>query len=257
MNKLPISAAIITYNEEKYLDRCLSSIVDLCDQIVIVDSFSTDKTLDIARRYTDKIYQNEFKDFASQRNLAISKCTNDWVLKIDGDEEFPEDLCDTIRRVVWDNYPEGDKVYEVQQKIMYMDKQLKHCGTAKHWVKILWNNRARMEYNRSVHERIPEEGWDVYRLKAKAIHNTYQSISQTVDKVNKYSTLRARDIAKRKKNIRLIHLIFRPTYRFIRDYIIRGGFLDGRAGYALQRFTCLEIFWRYLKAWRIQRGEEI
>lgn len=257
--KTPVSACVITYNEELHIDKCLSSIVNIFKEIIVVDSYSTDRTIEIAKKYTNKIYQREFDNFANQRNFALSKATQKYIFKIDADEYLNEHMQHCFWHIVQYDYPrDTNRIYKVKQDIIWMDKKLKHTQAAKHWVNVLWNNREAMEYNRSVHERIPEEGWETVKITAgKVTHNTYQGMNKLMYKIDQYSTLRAYDIAERKKKIKLVHLLWRPTYRFIRDYIIRGGFLDGIAGYIMAKRTCLEIYLRYVKAWRIQNGEEI
>ncbi|WP_372645822.1 glycosyltransferase family 2 protein [Ancylomarina sp.] len=252
--KLPISATIICYNEESNIEETLKSL-DFVDEIIIVDSYSTDKTIEVVSKYTSKIFYKKFEDFSSQRNFALSKVSNNWVMRIDADEVLPEKLIKRLYDIVNKDDCSHKKVYKVARKVNFMGRLIKHSHWGDKPCHFLFNFNN-FKYKNAVHELPNIEGVEQIVLKnAYFIHNTYKNISSMIRKTDQYSTIKAKQLFDKNVKVSSFHLLIKPAYRFLFHFIIHFGFLDGRRGYIIARMKALEVYWRYLKCWRLQEGE--
>jgi len=254
--KLPISATIICYNEELNIEETLKSLYFI-DEIIIVDSHSTDKTIDIVSKYTSKIFYKKFEDFSSQRDFAVSKVSNKWVMRIDADEVLPEKLIKRLYDIVNKDDCSKKKVYKVARKVNFMGRLIKHSNWRDKPCHFLFNFND-FKYKNKVHETPNIK--DVERIVLKNayfIHNTYKNISSMIRKTDQYSTLKAIRLFEKNTKISRFHFVIKPLHRFMFHYIYNFGFLDGRQGYVIAKMKALEVYWRYLKCWRLQEGESI
>lgn len=253
MSKVELTVAIITYNEENDLEKALES-VSFAAEIVVVDSFSSDTTVNIARQFTDKIYTRKFDNFSSQRNFSIEHASYEWVLVIDADETIPAALQDEITNVV-NTSPRAECAYSIGRSNIFMGRHLKHGGLNKDRVTRLFPRSVR--YRSRVHETPDTGSMPVINLKNKMNHNTYKGYAAMLTKTDKYSTLKARDMYESGYNPTLFKMLFKPAFRFFRHYILRGGLRDGKPGFVFASISGLEVFQRLTKVWRMQAGEEI
>lgn len=245
-----ISAVAITLNEEAHIERYIESL-DLADEIIIVDSYSTDKTVELARKYEKvTVVQREFDNFSAQKNYAISLAKHDWVTFFDLDEEITPALAKEIVSV--SKKPKAI-AYFVKRQYHFMGKRIKYSGFQTDYV-IRFFNKNYCRYNSNlVHETIDYDG-KTARLKNESPHYTYQSFDHYTGKLHQYSELQAQMLYKKGKKPNLYHFLFRPWYRFWYQYIIRLGILDKKEGFILAYVSAFSVFKRYVNLWLLYRN---
>lgn len=247
-----LSVAIITYNEEENIRDALES-VKWADEIVVVDSFSTDKTQEICREYTDKVYPVKWSGFSSQKNKAISLTTQPWVLVLDADERVSEDLKSEIVRAMTDPAP-ADGYYIARQNF-FSNKWIRHGGWWPDYTLRLFQREKGAFEDREVHESIKVSG-KTGRLENPLIHYTYSGIADFTSRMERYSDLAARELYKHRKRSSLFDLVFRPAATFIRMYLLRLGMLDGLYGIILACLYSVYTFKKYSKFRKIIKETE-
>lgn len=241
---MDISVAIITYNEEDRLVGALKSVAELADEIIVVDSFSTDKTLDIAKKYTKRVYQREWTNFADQKNFANDKASLAWILSLDADERVSPELLEEILRI-----KEGEPEcvgFSMPRRVFYLGKWIRHSG----WypdrkIRLFRKEEARWE-GEYIHENLIIEG-KIERLKGSIHHFTYRNIADHLERINNFSKLGAQKLYTQKKKASWYHLIFLPFFRFIKSFFFRLGILDGFAGLVISVLNGYAVFIRYAK----------
>jgi glycosyltransferase involved in cell wall biosynthesis len=244
-NPVPITALAITLNEAGRMRRFLESL-SFADEIIIVDSFSTDNTLEIAGTF-DKVqtYQRAFDNFSDQKNFAIDKASNDWILFFDPDEEVTAQLREEI---LTELVNPTAVAYYVKRSLYFMGKRIKYSGFQTDWVVRLFH-KAHCRYDgRLVHETIQVEGRSA-RLKSRLPHHTYQGIDDYTGKLHRYSALQAEMLHEKGKRPHFWQFFFRPWYRFWHQYLIRLGILDGKEGFILAYINAFSVFKRYVNLW--------
>lgn len=247
--KIPVSVAIITKNEEKNIRDALESVKDF-EEIIVVDSFSQDKTIDICKKYTDKIFQIEWSGFYFQKQFAIDRATLPWVLVLDADERVTEPLKKEIMEKINEHDIDG---YLIPRKNFFLGRWIKYSGWwPDYTLRLFKRNKGKME-KREVHEKIIIDGKTDY-LKEPILHYTYDSIEDFIKKMQKYSTLSAIEIQAQNpsKYKILIKMIISPFFTFFKMFILRLGFLDGLRGFILAVFYSFYSFLKYAKAWEKQ-----
>jgi glycosyltransferase involved in cell wall biosynthesis len=223
-----ITVIVPCYNEEATIESCLKS-VSWADEILVVDSFSSDRTLDIAKRYTSFILQHEYINSAAQKNWAIPKATHDWILIIDADERVTPELRNEIVAILSKDMHKD--AYWIYRNNYILDKKVNNTGWGKDSVlRLIKKSKARYE-EKSVHAEVQLKNTDV--LKGRLEHRTVLSITQWVNKINRYSSWKAEDKFQKRLNFPIIHLLFRPFWRFVKDFIFRKGILDGWRGFLI------------------------
>ncbi|MGV0928248.1 glycosyltransferase [Empedobacter falsenii] len=248
-----ISALLITYNEEKNLHRYLND-VDFADEIIIIDSFSTDKTEKIARQNPKtKFVKRKFDNFTNQRNYGLSLAKNDWVTFFDADEGIPLELKKEIVSV-FNQQPKFD-AYFVYRKFFFKKKHIKYSGMQNDKaVRIFKKSKSQYKSDRMVHEIIECNGRTGY-LTNKLDHFTFDNEEEYLDKLNSYSRLRAQEL--RLKNLKpsFYHYTIKPAYRFFNYFVMRLGFLDGKDGYTIAKLHAISVANRYKYLDEIYRKE--
>lgn len=242
-----ISGIIICRNEEKNIDDCLKSI-SWCEEIIIVDSGSTDKTIEIAKKHTDKIFFNEWRGFSIQRKFALTKTSNDWVLVLDADERCTDELAQEIKNILTGNIQE--KGFFIPRKSFFLNKWIKHCGWYPDYKLRLFNKN-----NVTISDRLVHEGYEVngqtQNLKNDLLHYTVTSISEFTEKINHYSTLSAQE-KWNKRTISFLYLFFVPWFEFTKKFIFQAGFLDGINGLMVSYFHMITKLLTYMKIRELQ-----
>lgn len=247
-----LSVGIITFNEEKRLGRTLESVKDFADEIIIVDSGSTDKTVEIAQKYNAKFYVEEWKGYGPQKNSVIDKCKEDWILLIDADEVISGKLREKILEIV--NKSSGD-LYEINFTSVCFGKKIKHGGWSGSYRIRLFKNGIGKYNDNVVHEAFVTEG-KMERLKEEIYHYSYEDLSDYLTKFNRYTTEGAKEYHKRGKKVNLFWLVLNPIFKFIRMYIFRLGFLDGVEGLLLAILSSNYTMVKYYKLLEINRREK-
>ena len=240
-----ISAVIITKNEERNIERCLKSLQGIVDEIIIVDSFSTDATKEICEKYDVKFFQQEWLGYAEQKNYANSLSANDVILSIDADEALSPKLQQSL--LTLNATDRQNFVYQINRLINYCGKWIYHCG----WYpdkKIRLFNRNTAKWTGAIHEALSfPNDTEVISLKGDLYHYSYYSIEEHIVQANKYSTLAAEEYFKKNKKYSIITLLFKFTERFICDYYFKGGFLDGFYGFVICKINAMTAFLKYVK----------
>jgi len=242
-NSEKLSVLIITLNEEKHLKKLLSDL-DFADEIVIVDSFSTDGTQTIAKSFPKvKFIQNKFKNFSAQRNFAISKAQNDWILFLDADEVLTPELKQEIIETLQNN--KTYSAYFFERIFMFENSILKYSGNQTDKIIRLFDKKsARYDEKKLVHEKLIVNG-EIGFLKNKLIHYSYSSYQDYRDKIIFYGKFKAQEKFLKNKKTTVFHQLFHPAYNFFYNYFIRLGFLDGKKGIIICYLNAYSIVIRY------------
>ncbi len=227
-----VSCLIICRNEEKNIEECIKSI-QWCDEIVIVDSYSTDNTIPIAKNYTDKIFQREWKGFSEQRKIALTLAEHDWIFAIDADERCTTELQREIKDVL-NSKVTTNNGFEIPRKSFFLGKWIKHGGWYPNYQLRLFKKDQAAVSERLVHESYVVKG-TTGKLKSDILHYTVSSISEYVTKINTYSDLSALEKLNKKK-INFLDILLTPCIAFFQQYILKGNFLDGTEGLMVARF---------------------
>ncbi len=292
-----LSVVIITHNEEANIARTLTSVQPLVadgkGEIIVVDSGSTDRTVDIAKSLGAKVFVEEWKGYAAQKNSAIDKATGDWILSLDADEElepslaaqisglFPQNRDEALARAreesptTEESLREAIKLakgmlaktadarrgvmisvngYRISRKNEFLGRWIKHGGF---WpdpkLRLFRRGMARFE-DRAVHEDARLTEGTTLHLKSALLHHSYPTLSDYVDHMNRYSSLGAEMVvAKDHRGFSLFNIVIRPAATFVYNYIFRLGFLDGREGLLLHFYHAVYVSWKYAKAWELAR----
>ncbi|MEK6692593.1 MAG: glycosyltransferase family 2 protein [Nitrospirota bacterium] len=244
-----LSVAIITHNEEKDIRDCLES-VKWADEIVVVDSFSNDKTVEICREYSDKVYQREWSGFSNQKNNAIDLTNNPWVLVVDADERVSEGLKKEIKEIL-NKDPEFNG-YFIPRKSYFLRKWIRYSGWYPDYsVRLFRKDKGRFE-QREVHESVKIDG-KTGKLKNPLEHYTYSSLSEYIKRMDTYSTLAAREMVNDGKRTGIVSIISRSLFTFFRMYVLQQGFREGMHGLLLAIFYSYYTFVKYAKLWEMKR----
>ena len=248
---MTLSVVIITLNEEANLARTLPSVVGLADEIVVLDSGSTDRTREVAELFRAKFCAESWQGFAAQKNSALEKVTGDWILSLDADEEVEPALAEEIRYALGTN-PSVAGFY-IPRKNFFLGRWIKHGGFYPDPKLRLFRRGAGKFENRLVHEDI-KLGGTTARLRHHLLHHAYPTLDSYIEHMNRYSSLGAQMTAERKpRGFSLIDIALRPKLTFLYNYILRGGFLDGREGLLLHAYHAMYVSWKYAKAWELSR----
>lgn len=245
-----VTAIIPTKNEAHNIDAVLKS-VNWCDEIMVVDSFSTDDTLALATKHTDRIIQSEYINSASQKNRAIPLAKYEWILLVDADERVTPELKNEIQNILSREKIDYDAFW-IYRKNYFMGKEIKFSGWQRDKVVRLFKRDSCKYEEKHVHAEIITKG-KIGKLKNKLIHNTFKDIFHYLEKLDRYSTWSANDAIK--KNIRpnLYHFIIKPGFRFFKHYFLNLGFLDGYAGFMISKLSAQSVFMRYVKLYNMRR----
>jgi glycosyltransferase involved in cell wall biosynthesis len=247
-----LSIAIIAWNEEERLRGCLESIA-WADEIVVVDAESTDKTVPLAREFTDKVYVRPWPGFAVQKNFALEHATGDWILSLDADERVSPELRERIEAIVKAGGPADG--YSLPRRNIFWGAWVRHGGLYPDYQLRLFRRGAGRFVDDAVHESVQVQG-RVDTLTEALLHHSYRDLEDFVRRSNRYSTLSAQDWVRRGRPVRLGDLIMRPLGRFVSMYILQRGFLDGWRGFVLAVLYAEYVFLRMAKVWEASRARD-
>jgi glycosyltransferase involved in cell wall biosynthesis len=271
-----LSVVIITYNEEANIGRTLESVQPLVadgkGEVIVVDSSSTDRTVGIAQSFGAKVFVEEWKGFAAQKNSAIDKATGDWILSLDADEEVDDELVDELLgRSGNSSSKQGSHewcltiggnstslgmpiAFFIRRRNHFLGRPINHGGF---WpdpkLRLFRRGAGRFE-DRAVHEDIVVDGKTGSLRGGALIHHSYPTLSDYIDHMNRYSSLGAQMVvAKGKVRFSFVNIVLRPLFTFIYNYFFRLGFLDGREGLLLHLYHAVYVSWKYAKACELSR----
>jgi len=254
LEKFPLSVAIITKNEEENLRLCLQSVT-FARQIVVVDSGSTDATLAIAAEFGCEIYREGWLGFGPQKQLAIDKCREPWILVLDADERIPRETAETIKTIIT-NSAIQEAGFSFPRKNYFQGRWIKHAGWWPDRIIRLFRKEAGRMTEASVHEAVEVQGL-VSPLDTPIEHFTESRLNRILQKIDKYSTLGAEEAFKEGKRSSTGGAFLRAIFTFFQDYFLRGGILDGMPGLTLAVTDSVNKFFKYAKLSelaRINRG---
>ncbi len=249
MNK--ISATIITKNEEKNIERCLKSL-NWVDEIIVVDSGSTDKTIDICRKYNCKIIETEWLGFGKTKKFAVNSASNNWIFSIDSDEEVTSELEAEIKNILVNPTHNG---YKIKRKSFYLGKMINHSGWESDFPLRLFNREYGNFNEKDIHESVIVEG-EVRKIESNLLHYTYPTISSHLSRINRYSDIQAKELKKNGKHYSLFIVLFFGLNKFLKMYVLKLGFLDGKEGLILCCNSAYGVYLKYLKLWALNRKDE-
>lgn len=274
---MQLSVVIITYNEEANLGRTLDSVAPLVrdgqGEIIVVDSGSSDRTVEIARQHGAKVFVEPWKGFAAQKNSAIEKASGDWILSLDADEEVEPILTEEIHenpafRLSPPRTASGERLlttkpgalkgkavaFWIPRKNLFLGRWMKHGGF---WpdpkLRLFLRGAAEFE-KRAVHEDARTSGRTDAIQAGALIHHSYPTLTDYIEHMNRYSSLGAEMAGPRAFS--LINIVLRPLVTFIYNYFFRLGFLDGREGLLLHLYHAVYVSWKYAKAWELKKRSQ-
>jgi glycosyltransferase involved in cell wall biosynthesis len=267
--RVTLSVVIITYNEEVNIGRTLASVQPLVadgkGEIIVIDSGSTDRTAEVTKSFGARVFVEEWKGYAAQKNSGLDKAAGDWILSLDADEEVESDLVLEIRQAIGiESHPRqgrspasGDNPntgFMIPRKNFFLGRWIKHGGF---WpdrkLRLFKKGTARFEH-RLVHEDAQLTNGVAVNLRHGLIHHSYPTLSDYLEHMNRYSSLGAEMVAARGPvRFSVLNIFVRPGLTFLYNYFFRLGFLDGREGLLLHACHAVYVSWKYAKAWELGR----
>jgi glycosyltransferase involved in cell wall biosynthesis len=241
--KIHLSALIITYNEEHNIKEVLADL-DFADEILVIDSFSTDKTIEIAESFSNvKVTQHTFENYAIQRNFAISLAKGTWILFLDADERLTPALKNEIIQTIQNKA--SDTAYYFNRTFMFCNKKLHYSG----WqtdkiIRLFRKEKASYSLQKTVHEKLQATG-EIGKLKNKLIHHSYTDYLSYKEKMIRYGKLKANEEFTKGIKPNFFHFYLRPSYQFINQYILRLGILDGKKGIVICYLNAFSVYVRF------------
>lgn len=249
-----ISGVIITYNEEKRIEDCLKSLLPFCDEIILVDSFSTDLTLEIASKYTSKIFQRKFDTYVTQKDYATSLAENKWVFWIDADERVSDDLIQAILQLKTDGFKADG--YMINRLSYYINGFYKYGGWYPDAKVRLFNKNYGNWGGEDPHDKIiMKSGARIGKIGKDVIHFSYRDLDHQIEKMNQFSSRSANEKVKAGQQLIVFHMVFNTIFKFVKCYIFQGGFLAGTKGLINSVINAFYVFSKYAKLWEMKNSK--
>ncbi|HYA19678.1 MAG TPA: glycosyltransferase family 2 protein [Burkholderiales bacterium] len=244
-----LSVCIIAYNDEDKIEEALKSVA-WADEIVVADSHSSDRTAEIARRYTDSVVQIDFQGFGKLRNAALAHCSHEWIFSLDTDERCTAEAKEEIVRII--NDPHAADAYLVPRRNLFMGRWIRHSSWYPNYRQPQLFRKGRMRYTEElVHEGYILDG-RCAKMKSDLWQKPFRDFSQIIAKMDRYSTLGAQKLSESGTRGSMAKALFHGAWAFIRLYIFQLGFLDGRAGFMIALGNFEGTFYRYAKLAEMQ-----
>lgn len=251
MNSRPtVSAVVICGNEERNIADCLESVT-WCDEIVVVDSMSADRTVELARRYTERVIQRPWPGYVAQKNFALDQASSDWILSLDADERCSPELREAILREL----PQAAGVdgFEMKRHVFYLGRWINHGGWYPDWkLRLVRRGKARWG-GVDPHDRLHVDG-PVKRIDADIVHFTYRDFAHQIRIVNHFSDVITDEWVKQGRRHSRLDAIFHPIGKFLECYLWKGGILDGWPGFVIAVASSFYTFARQVKMWEKTGG---
>ncbi len=248
---MPLSAVIITHNAAALLEACLQSVA-FADEILVVDSGSTDRTVELAQSHGAKVVQKEWLGFGPQKQFAVECAAHDWVLCLDDDERVSEALREAI--VTELRSPRGS-VYAMPRCNRFLGRWLRHGEGYPDWSVRLFHRRAARWSDDTVHEKVIASA-PVLRLRGDLLHESAEDLERYLEKQNRYTSLQAKQLHAEGRSAGALRLVLAPLARFVKFYFLRLGFLDGVPGLVHVSIGCMNSFNKYAKLIALKRGSQ-
>jgi len=243
-----LSAVIITKDEEQNIRRCLES-VRFADEIIVIDSDSSDKTVEIASQIGAKVFNRPWQGFGPAKQEGVNQADGDWILSIDADEVVPENLAHEIKRSI--NSSNGVSGFYLKRKTLFLGRWILHSGWYPGYVlRLFQKNEARFD-GAVVHEKVVTDGKVEY-LDSDLLHYSYPDMECYLSKSNRYTTLGAEEAFRKGKKAGVIEIVFKPPIAFLKHYIVNQGFRDGIEGFILAALSSMAVLVKYAKLRKLQ-----
>ncbi len=245
----PISATLITHNEQVNIEEALQS-VSWADEIVVVDSGSTDATVEICRRHTDKVFERRWTGFVDQKNHAVERARYNWILSLDADERAGPELIEEIGRLRQAGFDRAG--YRIPRVAYFMGRWIRHGEWYPDYQLRLFDRRRGCWRGGRVHESVQVDGAPGI-LRGEIRHYTYRSLSDYLRRLETYSTLASQDYQQRGKSASLTKMVCNPAAAFLKGYVLKRGFLDGGPGLMVAAMGAISAYFKYAKLYELQR----
>ncbi len=253
MSAVELSVVIITFNEEHNIERCINSVKEIADDITVVDSNSTDKTVEICKRMGANVFYQDFLGHVEQKNFAITKAKFPHILSLDADEALDEKLAEEIKKVKQNWECDG---YSMNRLTNYCGKWIRHCGWYPDTKFRLWDSRKGKWQGINPHdEYVMDKGSSVKHLKGDIQHFSYNSIRDHISQVNYFTDILSKASLQKGKRSNMLKILFSPLFKFYRDYIFKLGFLDGYYGFVICMISSHATFLKYVKMKQFQNTD--
>lgn len=254
-NSIKISGVIITYNEKLNIERCILSLRDITDEIIVVDSFSTDSTRELASALGAKVISHTFEGHIEQKNFAMNQCQHDWILSLDADEAISNELKSSILKVKENTQ---SNAYSFNRRSNYCGKWIWHCGWYPDVKTRLFRKDAGAWGGRNPHDQfIIGKGQKTTHLSGDLLHYTFYTVEQHKKQIENFSTISAKSYFELGRKSNGFKVIFSPIAKFIRNYFLKGGILDGYYGLLICALSAKATYLKYVKLQKIQKGQKI
>ncbi len=249
-----ISSIVITYNEEKNIGECLGSL-KWTDEIIVVDSDSSDRTVEIAAEFTGKILKSGNGSYGEKKNIGMKSAVGDWILWIDADERISDELKDEILQIT-DNTENDTDAFFINRRSFFISKFIRHSGWYPDYTLRLFKKSAGIKFDDSkVHEKAIYTG-KTGKLKYEILHYTDPDFEHYIEKMNNYTSLSAEDLRNRQKSASIFDIIFRPAFTFFKMYFLKLGFLDGYMGLVLSALSGIHSMAKYSKLYLLNKNSQ-
>jgi len=247
-----LTAIVTTFNEADHIEECLSRLA-FANELLVVDSFSTDGTPEIARRLGARLLQHEYGSAAAQKNWAIPQAAHDWVLIVDADERVTEELAAEIKGTIAS--PHARDGYAIRRRNFFLGREIRYSGWQHDWVTRLFRRDRARYVDRQVHSPLAVEG-AVGRLRGCFLHHSYRSLDDYWPKLRRYARWNAQEAQRRGARVSPLHMMAHPPLRFLKSYLLQGGFLDGSYGLVVCLLNAVYAAAKDLEIWELQRKDE-
>jgi glycosyltransferase involved in cell wall biosynthesis len=243
MNKL--TTIVITYNESANIERCLQAVLPISDEVIVIDSFSTDETVSICQKHGVKVISRQWEGYSFTKNYGSLMASHDWILSVDADEVVSEKLAKKIKEILLN--PDA-QVYEIFRFNNYCGKWIRHGAWYPEYRRRLYHRKFACWNDNEVHEDIQLlNNPKVARIKEPLLHYSYKTIVEHRAKTIRYADIFAKYKASQKKRAGFVKLYLSPVFRFVKDYFFKLGFLDGHYGFVIAKETAYYTYLKYLK----------
>ncbi len=249
-----LSVLIITFNEEKNIRRCLDSLNDVADEIVVVDSFSTDRTEEICKNYNVRFFKQKFLGYIEQKNYVLQYAKFNFILSLDADESLSEEL---IKSILEEKKNFKNDAYTMNRFTNYCGKWIKHSGWYPDKKLRLFKKSTGKWGGINPHDKFVQNiKTNAVHLKGNILHYSYYNIEEHLKRVQDFSDIAAKALYEKGKKANIFKIIFSTLLKFIRNYFIFCGFLDGRSGYIICKLTARTTYLKYLKLKNLNKKRE-
>ncbi len=251
---MKISAVIITFNEEKNIEKCINSLIDVANEIIVLDSFSTDRTEAICKKFNVRFEQHKFDGHIEQKNRVMHMAKNDFVLSVDADEVLSDELKQKIN-LLKKNFTFD--AYSFNRLNFFCGKKIKHGGWYPDKKIRLWNRKKGHWGGKNPHDKvILNKNASLKHINADLLHYSFHSIEQHIIQINKFSTIKAKNDLSANKKASFYKIIFKPAFKFFRDYFLKTGFLDGFYGMVIAFNSAHSEFLRQVKLKELKKRKK-